>query len=39
MEKRIQIDKLEPAAYKAMFGLEKYLNECGISKTHKPINN
>jgi len=37
MEKRIQIDKLEPFAYKAMFGLEKYLNQSDISKTHKEL--
>ena len=27
MEKRIQIDVLEPEAYKAMYALEKYLAE------------
>lgn len=37
MEKRIQIDKLEPYAYKAMFGLEKYLNQSDISETHKEL--
>lgn len=37
MEKRIQIDELEPAAYKAMYGLEKYLSESDLSKTHKEL--
>ncbi len=37
MEKRIQIDKLEPEAYKAMYGLEKYLSDCDLSKTHKEL--
>ena len=37
MEKRIQIDELEPNAYKAMYGLEKYLSESDLSKTHKEL--
>lgn len=34
MEKRIQIDVLEPQAFNAMFGLEKYMQEGKLSKTH-----
>ncbi|MFC4219886.1 carboxymuconolactone decarboxylase family protein [Flagellimonas marina] len=34
MEKRIQIDVLEPQAFNAMFGLEKYMQEGQLSKTH-----
>lgn len=34
MEKRIQIDVLEPQAFNAMFGLEKYMREGQLSKTH-----
>lgn len=37
MEKRIQIDKIEPNAYKAMYGLEKYLSDCDLTKTHKEL--
>ena len=37
LEKRIKIDKLEPAAFKAMYGLEKYLNESDLSETHKDL--
>lgn len=33
MEQRISIKDLEPNAYKAMFGLEKYLNSTDIDKT------
>ncbi|MEN7551534.1 carboxymuconolactone decarboxylase family protein [Rapidithrix thailandica] len=33
MEKRIDIQKLEPNAYEAMFGLEKYLSSTGLDKT------
>ena len=32
MEKRINIQKLEPKAYKAMFALEKYLSGSEVSK-------
>ena len=32
MEKRIVIQKIEPNAYKAMFGLEKYLSTSTIDK-------
>lgn len=37
MDKRIQIDELEPAAYKAMYALEKYLEESDLSKIHKEL--
>lgn len=32
MEQRIQIDKTEPKAYEAMFGLEKYLSQSTLEK-------
>lgn len=34
MENRIDIPKLEPEAYKAMFSLESYLQNAQLSKTH-----
>lgn len=34
MENRINIQTLEPNAYKAMFGLESYITNSGLSKTH-----
>jgi len=34
MEERIDIPTLEPAAYKAMRGLEEYLQNSKLSKTH-----
>ncbi|MBO0322423.1 carboxymuconolactone decarboxylase family protein [Muricauda sp. CAU 1633] len=34
MENRIQIDALEPQAFNAMFGLEKYLQEGQLNKNH-----
>ncbi len=37
MEKRINIAALEPAAYKAMMGLETYLVQISISKTIKEL--
>jgi len=37
MEKRINIQNLEPEAYKAMFGLEAYLVKTSISKTIKEL--
>lgn len=33
-ENRIDIQQLEPNAYKAMFGLESYLQHCGLAHTH-----
>lgn len=32
MEKRIRVNELEPESYKAMYGLEKYLNSTNLSK-------
>lgn len=37
MEKRIQIDQVEPDAYKGMFALESYLNKGKFSGTHKEL--
>ena len=37
MEKRIQIDDVEPEAYKAMYALEKYLQQSKLSKIHKEL--
>ena len=37
METRIQIDHVEPNAYKAMFSLEKYLQQSQLSKSHKEL--
>lgn len=37
MEKRITIQELEPEAYQAMFGLEKYLNDSSLDKTIKEL--
>lgn len=34
IENRIDIQQLEPNAYKAMFALENYLQNSGLSKTH-----
>ena len=34
MENRIDIQKIEPNAYKAMFALENYLHNSQLSKTH-----
>ncbi|MCJ0743908.1 carboxymuconolactone decarboxylase family protein [Pedobacter montanisoli] len=34
MEKRMDISKLEPEAYKQMLGLENYLQNSQLSKTH-----
>lgn len=37
MEKRIEIQALEPQAYKAMFTMEAYLSKVTISKTIKEL--
>lgn len=37
MEQRVQIDKIEPNAYKAMYALEKYLSECDLTNTQKEL--
>lgn len=34
MNERIQIDVAEPLAYKAIFGLEDYMKQSGLSKVH-----
>lgn len=34
MKNRIDIQQLEPDAFKAMFALENYLHNSGLSKTH-----
>ncbi|RKR83619.1 AhpD family alkylhydroperoxidase [Mucilaginibacter gracilis] len=37
MSNRINVLKTEPAAYKAMLGLEQYLETTGLSKTHQEL--
>lgn len=37
MQNRINIQELEPQAFKAMYGLEHYLQATQISKTHKEL--
>lgn len=37
MENRINIEKTEPAAFKAMYALEGYLATTQLSKTHKEL--
>lgn len=37
MENRIQLDHIEPNSYKAMFALEKYLQQSDLKKTHKEL--
>lgn len=37
MEQRIQIDRLQPEAFKAMYALEDYLAKSELSKTHKQL--
>lgn len=37
MEQRMNIAKLQPEAYKAMFGLEKYLAGTQLKSTHKEL--
>lgn len=37
METRININQLEPAAYKAMYGLEAYLAQTGLTHTQKDL--
>lgn len=37
MSNRINIFKLEPAAYKALMGLEQYLDSTSLTKTHKEL--
>lgn len=37
MEQRIKIQDVQPAAWKAMYGLETYLASTEVSKTHKEL--
>lgn len=37
MEKRISIQAVEPQAFKAMYGLEGYLQTAQLTKTHKNL--
>ena len=37
MESRIDIQKIEPAAYQAMYALEKYLASSSLTPTHKEL--
>lgn len=37
MGQRIQIDQLQPEAYKAMYALENYLAKSELSKSHKEL--
>lgn len=37
MENRINVWKLQPEAFKAMMGLEKYLNATGLKTVHKDL--
>ncbi|WP_103072500.1 carboxymuconolactone decarboxylase family protein [Aquimarina sediminis] len=37
MEKRIQIDEIEPIAYEGMYVLEKYFQKSQLSTTHKEL--
>ncbi len=37
MEKRINLQKVEPGTYKAMYALENYLQTSLLSKTHKDL--
>ncbi|HET8735249.1 MAG TPA: carboxymuconolactone decarboxylase family protein [Pricia sp.] len=37
MKSRIQIDTVEPDAYKGMFALERYLKKSGLNESHKHL--
>lgn len=37
METRVNIQENQPLAYKAMYGLENYLKDTSLSKTHKEL--
>jgi AhpD family alkylhydroperoxidase len=37
MSKRINVAQLEPEAYKAMMGLERYINHSGLNPVHKDL--
>lgn len=37
MEKRIQIDQVQPQAYQAVYALEKFLKQSDLTQTHKEL--
>jgi AhpD family alkylhydroperoxidase len=37
MQTRIKIDKVEPAGYRAVLGLEKFIESTQLTKTHKDL--
>ncbi len=37
MKTRIKIDKAEPAGYKAVLGLEKFIESTSLTRTHKDL--
>ena len=37
MKTRIKIDKAEPAGYKAILGLEKFIESTSLTRTHKDL--
>lgn len=37
METRIKIDKVEPAGYQAVLGMEKFIESTNLTKTHKAL--
>jgi AhpD family alkylhydroperoxidase len=37
MENRIKIDQAEPAGYKAILGLEQFIESTSLTKTHKDL--
>lgn len=37
MQTRIHIDKVEPAGYSAILGLEKYIESTSLTRTHKEL--
>ena len=37
MKTRIKIDQVEPAGYKAILGLEKFIESTSLTKTHKDL--
>src|SRR5690349_2629152 len=37
METRIKIDKVEPAGYQAVLGMEKFIESTNLSRTHKDL--
>ncbi|NOW93490.1 carboxymuconolactone decarboxylase family protein [Mucilaginibacter sp. SG564] len=37
MQTRIKIDKIEPAGYRAILGLEKFIESTSLTRTHKDL--